>query len=135
MQEHENIQLVNRIYRNFLEGNFDAVLEDFAEDIDWDSRLNWPGGPSERPYEGRRSGRHDVGAAFKELAAAVRYEEAMAENQYVIAGNRVIVTGQDIRRDLVTGERTENRWSMVWTIEGGKVVHFRVYQDTVPLLE
>lgn len=135
MQEHENIQLVNRIYRNFLDGNFDAVLEDFAEDIDWDSRLNWPGGPSTRPYEGPRRGRNAVGAAFKELAANVRYEEAMAENQYVVAGNRVVVTGSDIRRDVVTGERTENRWSMVWTIENGKVIHFRVYQDTVPLLE
>lgn len=134
-QEQSNIDIINKIYRDFLAGDMDAVLAAFADDIDWNSRFNWPGGPEELPYVGRRLGRSDVAKALDQFRAGIVYEQSTADNHYVVAGNRVIVTGQDIRRVLATGERTENRWSMVWTIEDGKVVHFRVYQDTVPLLE
>jgi hypothetical protein len=136
MVENPNIAIVQQIYRNFLAGDMDAVLDAFAEDIDWGSTFNWRGSSADdREYEGRRLGRRDVAEALEAFRASVKYEEPTADNHYVVAGNRVIVTGQDIRRVLSTGERTENRWSMVWTINDGKVVHFRVYQDTVPVLE
>lgn len=134
MQNPTNAQTVRQLYENFVVGNIGAVLDVLAEDIDWESRVNWPGGPIP-PYAGKCSGRNDVAECFRLFRETVQYEKAMASTKYTAVGDYVLVTGQDIRRDLSTGQFTENRWSMFWTFKEGKVVRLRIYQDTVEPLE
>lgn len=133
-EELDNVETVKRIYRNFLNGNIDAVLDALADDIDWSSRVNWPGGPADIPYNRPCPGRDEVAEMFSRFLDAVHYERPLGPNSYAASGNRVLVTGQDIRRDLVNGDLTENRWSMLWMFERGKVIRFRIYQDTVEVL-
>ncbi|MEO6049365.1 MAG: hypothetical protein ABIQ57_17900 [Candidatus Kapaibacterium sp.] len=133
-EERENIEIVKQIYRDFLNGDIDAVLNALADDVDWNSRVNWPGGPADIPYNRPCPGRNEVADAFSLFIDAVRYERPLGPNSYTASGNRVLVTGQDIRRDLANDELTENRWSMLWIFEQGKVIRFRMYQDTVEVL-
>jgi ketosteroid isomerase-like protein len=133
--ESENIQLVNKIYRDFLARDMRSFLEAFDQNIDWDGKINWPGGPRELPYSGKKHGREEVAEAFQQFMLTFEFERPMSPNGYVEAGNTVVVTGSDIRRLLPSGEATENRWTMIWTIENSKVTKFRMYQDTVTELE
>jgi ketosteroid isomerase-like protein len=131
-EESANIQLVNHIYRSFLARDMRSVLEALDENVDWDGRINWPGGPKERPYEGKKRGREEVAEAFQQFLLNFEFERSLSQNNYVEVGNTVVVTGSDIRTNIQTGETTENRWTMIWTLENAKVTKFRMYQDTVP---
>jgi ketosteroid isomerase-like protein len=133
--ESENIQIINQIYRDFLARDMRSVLEAFDENIDWDGTVNWPGGPRELPFTGRKQGREEVAEAFQQFLLTFEFARSMSHNTYVEVGNTVVVTGSDIRTVLPTGETTENRWTMIWTIENGKATKFRMYQDSVPELE
>lgn len=132
--ESENIQIVNSIYRAFLAGDHRAVIEALDPEIDWDGKINWPGGPRDRSYEGKKRGREEVAEALQQFMLNFEFKSTLAPNQYVEHGNTVAVTGSDTRTLLPTGETTENRWTMIWTIEHGKITKFRMYQDTVPEL-
>lgn len=134
VSEEKNIEIVNSLYRNFLQGNMEALLDTFAEDIDWNGQVNWPGGPNPLPYTGKRVKREELAKVFAQFMSTVQYQKPLAENQYVTNGDRVLVVGQDMRRVLATGEEVESRWSMLWTIQNGKVVRARIYEDTVEAL-
>jgi ketosteroid isomerase-like protein len=135
MRNNANIEIVRGIYRSFLAGRIDEVLEAFDEEIDWDGHVSWRGGPGGRSYEGKRLGREQVAGALREFIAQVRYERSAGSHKCVASGNSVLVTGSDIRRVTATGGLTENRWSMFWTLEEGKVVKFRLHQHTVDAAE
>ena len=135
MNDNGNIDIVRQIYRDFLTGDINAVLDALAEDVDWSGRVNWPGGPCVLPYEGKRRGRNAVAECFESLLNTVQYEGAAAATRYITTGNHVLAIGQDIRRIRATGELTENRWTMCWTLDGGKVIRIRIYQDTVEALD
>jgi ketosteroid isomerase-like protein len=130
-----NIEIINKIYRDFLSGDHRSVIEALHDNIDWDGKINWPGGPAARSYEGKKRGREEVAEALQQFLLNFEFRASLSENKYIESGNTVIVTGSDIRTVLPTGETTENRWTMIWTIENGKATKFRIYQDTVPELE
>ena len=134
MEKSTNADIVRKIYSDFVAGNIEAVLEVLDENVDWDSRANWPGGPP-TPYAGQRRGRNDVAECFKLFREAIQFEKALPSTSYTSVGENVLVTGRNIHRVLSTGELTENRWSMFWTFNHGKVVRLRVYMDTVEMLE
>jgi ketosteroid isomerase-like protein len=135
MRNNENLEIVRGIYRSFLAGRIDEVLAAFDEEIDWDGHVSWRGGPGGRSYEGKRFGREQVAEALREFIGHVSYERSAGSTEYVASGNSVLITGSDIRRVTATGGLTENRWSMFWTLEGGKVVKFRIHQHTVDAAE
>ena len=131
MRNNTNIEIVRDIYRNFLAGRMSQMLEAFDERIDWDGHVDWRGGPGERSYEGRHIGREQVADALRAFMEHVSYERPAGASEYVASGDSVLVTGRDIRRVVATGELTENRWSMFWTLRDGKVIKFRGHQHTV----
>jgi ketosteroid isomerase-like protein len=130
-----NIEIINKIYRDFLSGDHRSVIEAFDANIDWDGKINWRGGPLGRSYEGKKRGREEVAEALQQFLLNFEFRASLSENTYVEHGNTVVVTGSDIRTVLPTGTTTENRWTMIWTIENGKATKFRIYQDTVPEFE
>lgn len=132
--ESENIRIINKIYRDFLARDMRSVLDALDENIDWDGKINWPGGPQDLPYSGKKRGREEVAEAFQQFMLTFEFAATMSQNTYVESGDTVSVTGSDLRTILPTGETTENRWTMIWTIRNGKATKFRMYQDTVPKL-
>lgn len=135
MKDNGNIDIVRQIYCDFLTGDIRAVLEALAEDVDWNGRVNWHGGPDVLPYQGKRRGRNEVAECFESLLEIVQHERSATATRYITTGNHVLAIGHDIRRVRATGELTENRWSMCWTLDAGKVVRIRIYEDTVEMLD
>lgn len=135
MQDNTNIDIVRKIYRDFVSGDIDAVLDAMDNNVLWSGRVNWRGGPQSLPYQGTYEGRSGVAECFRSFLGTVQYERPLGDTHYFSSGNHVLATGQDIRRILATGELTEHRWSMFWTFNEGKVVRIRIYEDTVEVLE
>ncbi len=135
MRDNANTDIVRGIYRNFLAGDIAAVLNAFDPDIDWNSRVNRPGARTPLAYEGPCRGREAVARCFELFNTAVRYEATMVSARFYTSGERVLAVGHDIRRDLVTGGLTENRWSMLWRFRDGRAAHIRIYQDTIDILD
>ena len=128
-EEQRNIEIVRAIYRAYLEGDLDAVVGAMspAVRIIGVSQQRTP--PS---YTGSYDGKAQAAAAFAEFQALVQYQEPMAPVVITARGDRVLVAGSDIRTSRSDGERTENRWTMIWTLRDGLVTELRVVEDTVP---
>ena len=130
-EEQSNLDRVRSIYRGFLEGQLNEVIGQMTDDVRivGSSCSRMP--PSyARSYDGREA----VAAGFAEFLSVVQYQKPTAPVRLLAKGNRVLAIGQDVRQQLQTGELTENRWSMIWTLRDRKVTELRVVEDTVELL-
>lgn len=130
--EQRNIEIVRGIYRAFLAGDLDAVMAAMAPTV----RIIGVGTVHHRvapPYAGSYDGKAEVAAAFKVFQTTVQYQEPMAPVNLTARGDRVLAAGADLRTTLKSGERTENRWTMIWTLHDGLVNQLRVVEDTVPI--
>jgi len=133
IQESTNLEFIRGILRDFVAGNYDAVEHAFDENIDWFGEVRWLGGP-ELPFTGAATGKQEVMETFKSFLATVEYQGHLRPTSFVAQGNRVVATGLDLRMHKPTGQQTENRWTMIWTIENEKVTRFRILEDTVEKL-
>lgn len=118
-----NVELVRKLFADFAAGEIDAVFSAFAPDIEWIE----PHG-----YFTGAGGVRGVDAVGTVLAA---YPEtwgdfALVPEQYLDAGDTVVVTGTQGGTSLATGRSFHGRFCNVWTIAAGKVVRFEAFADT-----
>ena len=85
------------------------------------------------PWGGEYYGFEGVQQFFTELFRNV--ESELAVEEFVDAGERVIVIGSTRGRVIATGARFNIRAVHVWTVQGGKAVRFEPNVDTPKLLE
>jgi ketosteroid isomerase-like protein len=125
MGTQENVQLVEKAYANFKQGNIAAILEVLSEDVDW-----FIPGPTEIiPFVGRRLGPRQVGEFFAALAesqTALEFEP----REFISQGEKVIVFGYQRWNVKSTGRPYGDDWAHVFTIRNGKIAQFREYHDT-----
>jgi ketosteroid isomerase-like protein len=125
MSTRDNVELVQRMYAEFGQGNIPAVLDAVSEDVEWFI----PGPVGLIPFVGRRTGREQVGEFFATLAAtetAVEFEP----REFIAEGDQVVVLGHQRWTVKATGITYEDDWAHVLTVRDGKVVRFREYHDT-----
>ena len=119
-----NVQLVQKCYGYFGEGNIPALLNELTEDIKWVSP-----GPKTIPWAGNYGGRQAVGEFFKKLAENVDFQ-AFEPREFFAQGNRVVALGYGEMTAKKTGKKVKEDWAMTFTIKNGKVSHFREYINT-----
>ena len=124
----ENIALVKGAYEAFQRGDIDAVMKAFDPNIEWYSP-----GPAELPTAGKRRGQAEVSQFFAALDGFVEFQR-FEPKEFLAAGDKVIVLGQDTSRVKATGRVVESEWAHVHTIHNGKVARFHEYSDTSPLV-
>lgn len=135
MDESLNTRIVKNIYADFARKDIKAILDVLDEKIDWTVKVNWPGGPRPVPYEGRYTGREEVATCFARLLETIEPQELANPTSLVVQGAHVMASGEDLRRVRSTGTMIENRWSMLFTMRGGKVVRFYLYEDTIERMD
>ena len=124
MSEQQNIELVKRGYEAFGRGDIPALLDLFADDIEWNSP-----GPPDLPTAGRRRGRQQVSEFF--LAVDQVFEIQQFEpTTFVAQGDVVVVLGTDTARIKATGKVITDDWAHVFTVRNGKVARMQEYIDT-----
>jgi uncharacterized protein len=124
MNEQENTRLVQQAYKKIQTGDIQAVLNSFAEDVQW--QLPEMGNV---PFAGTWRGREGVSQFFNkvfEVQDVVEFEP----QEYVAQGDKVVVLGRFLMRTKTTGGEFRSDWAHVWTVEGDKVTRFNEYVDT-----
>ena len=122
MSEQENLQIVQEGYAAFGRGDIAALLETYADNIDW----AMPGPPDLIPYAGQRRGREQV-AQFYSTFPATEEVEQMDLQDFISQGDKVLVFGHYRGRVKSTGRSYTKDFIHVVTMRDGKVTKFREY--------
>ena len=129
MSEQENVRVVQTLFERFGSGDVPGILGLLSEDVDWHIR-----GPEAVPYFGPRRGHDGVLDFFGKVATSVEFESLQPE-EFVPAGDKVLVIGGERGRVRATGKNFDNPWIMVFTLRDGKITRFRSYEDTAAVAE
>jgi hypothetical protein len=106
-------------------GTLDAILDLFAEDVDWDI----PGDLETVSWIGVRRDREDVAAFFRELAE--RIEPRGAKVRRILADDETAVVLGDLESVVrATGKLIRSPFVYDLTVQGGKIVRYRMLEDS-----
>ncbi len=132
MNEHENVEVVQRHFAAFAQGDLKAALDVFADEVDFQSPVTRTA-PQEISWARSRHSREELAAFFKELGEKMEIER-METLAFTAQGDRVIVEGRNRGTVRSTGRTYEHEWVMVFTLRAGKIVRCRHYYDTADLV-
>lgn len=124
MSEQQNVEIVKRGYEAFGRGDIQALLDLFADDIEWTSP-----GPPELPTAGTRRGRQQVAEFFQVIDQVFEIQQ-FEPTAFVAQGDLVVALGTDTARIKATGKVVTEDWAHAFTVRGGKIVKMREYIDT-----
>ena len=125
MNEQENTQVVQQLYAAFGRGDMPAVLATLGDEVEWQS----PGPPAEIPWAATLRGRDQVAGWFARVREVAEFEQFMLQG-LCAGGDTVMTQVRERFRIRATGRTVENDMAHVFTLRGGKIVHFREYYDT-----
>jgi uncharacterized protein len=127
--EEANVRRVQRMYAAVLAGNFDALLDAFAEDVELEII-----GPSAILISGRWHGREEAGIALRKNFS--HFEDQRPEVLTVVAqGETVVISAHETGRFRATGRPYDIHWVQFFTFRAGQMIRFREVADTEALLD
>jgi uncharacterized protein len=119
-----SVDIVRRSYDAFARDDLDGVMADMDEAIEWHQAQGLPHGGF---YRGLGQVREHVFAPLLEHW----WEEFSAEpEEFVAAGEMVVVLGRYRGVAKRTGRRLDVPYLHLWTLRDGKAVRFRQFLDT-----
>ena len=130
--EEKNLQVVQQHFMAFGQGNIQAVLDTFAENVDFQSPVT-RNAPAEISWARPRHSREEIAAFFKELSEKIQIER-METLEFIAQGDHVVVEGRNHGAVKSTGRMYEHDWVMVFTLREGKIIRSRRYYDTADIV-
>ena len=124
MSEQENLHIVQRIYRAIVEGDIPTRLSLVTDDFD----LTFFGSEKIR-WAGRWRGKDGLGRFLGTIAEALEFQ-VFSPDEFIAAGNNVVVLGHERCRVRATGKVVDASWAHVWTVRGGLICRHLEYSDT-----
>ena len=125
MSVEKNVETIRKVYAAYARGDLAAVLDAFADDIQWIT-------PGTTALAGERTGKEEVAGFFRTMEE--QWEMlAFEPGEYVASGERVVALGRYEVRSRRTDCTAASHWAMVWTIRNGKVTQLQEYTDTANL--
>ena len=124
MTTEENTEIVKRAYAAFKNGDMDALMRTYADDISWEFY-----GPSTIPTAGMRKGLAGVREFFAAVDSAMA-AQSFEPREFIAQGDQVVVLGDYSWKVKAPGRTFSSNWAHVATLKDGKVVRFREYTDT-----
>jgi ketosteroid isomerase-like protein len=122
----ENVRLVKGIYKALATGDVPAVVAALSPEIEWNEAENFPYSDG-NPYRGPDA---VLGGVFGRIGS--EWDGfAVEPEQFLDAGDTVIMTGRYRGTWRGTGEAMNPQVAHVWTVGGGKVVRFQQLVDTL----
>ena len=114
-----NVELVRTIYDRFRAGDTEGALAFHAPDVEIHDRPEIPDPRVYRGHEGVLSALSASRATFERLD--------MVPEEFVDAGDRVIVVFRFVGKGRESGVPIDERLAHVWTIRDGKAVRLDVH--------
>jgi ketosteroid isomerase-like protein len=118
----DNIALVRGLYEEFAQGNVDAVLAGFADDIEWVE-------PDGMPYETAHSPQEVAENVFARVTSDVEGFSVNPEEFYA-DGDGVVTLGHYGGTSNSSGKPLDLAFTHAWTVRDGKISRFREFVDT-----
>ncbi len=118
------VEIVQRSYEAFARKDLDGVMGDMAPDIRWEQAQGLPHGGV---YHGLDEVRRNI---FEPLDAEWWAEFSADPDEFLDAGDDVVVLGRYRGLAKGTGRRLDVPFVHVWTLREGRAVRFRQFLDT-----
>jgi hypothetical protein len=118
------VDIVRRSYEAFERGDLDGVLADMHPEIEWHQAQGLPHGGY---YRGIDEVRRNI---FDPLDEEWWDEFSAVPDEFLDAGDHVVVLGRYRGVAKVTGRALDVPFVHVWTLAEGKAVRFRQFLDT-----
>jgi len=131
-REQENLKVVRAMFAAFDEGNIQAGLNIYSENVDFQSPVTRTN-PPEITWAKPRHSRGEVADYFKELFEKVQ-PERLETIWFTAQDDRVVVEGKNRGTVKSTGRSYEHDWVMIFTVQDGEIVRFRHYYDTADIV-
>jgi uncharacterized protein len=126
MSEQGNLEIVQRGYKAFAEGDLSTLLKLLADDVEWNFPPTYVGIPwTQHPWRGRDG----VLQAMKMLAEFLEFQ-IFQPDEFIVGTDRIVVLGHERCRVKATGRIVEAKWAQVFTLRDGKISRYREYSDT-----
>ena len=122
----ENVDLVRAIYDAFGAGDIEGVVSRMSPDMVWNEAENFPYA-DHNPYTGPEA---ILTGVFGRFGADWDGFAAVPE-EFLDAGDAVVVLGRYGGTYKATGESTNAQFAHVWRVDGGRAVQFQQYTDTL----
>lgn len=129
MSAEESKRVVQSVFEAFGRGDVPALLALVDDGAEWVAP-----GPANVPYFGERRGREGAAEFFRHLGSEVEFE-SFEPGAFIAEGDRVVVLGRERGRVRRTGKTFDNDWALLFTVRGGKVAGFRIYENTAAIAE
>jgi ketosteroid isomerase-like protein len=129
MANDDNLELIQRIYSAYAQGDSQFILDRVTDDVDWINE-----GPDSIPYAGRFKGPKEVQRFFEALGTTVDNGRVTPED-WIVQGDKVVSTGRFTATVKATGRRIDVPIAHVFTVRNGKVVRWVGYADTARVAE
>src|ERR1041385_8228877 len=117
----ETISTLRAAYAAFNRGNLDAAVESLDASIEWSEPAEFPGGGT---YHGR-----DAAKRYLTQSRAAWAEVISEPEQFIPAGNRIVVFVHARVRPHNGSEWQEVRLADVYTFRDGRAVEMRAFTD------
>ena len=126
MSEQENLEIVQRGYKAFAEGDLPTLLKLLADDVEWNFPPTYVGIPwTQHPWRGRDG----VQQAMKMLTEFLEFQ-VFQPDEFIAGHDSVVVLGHERCRVKATGRLVEAKWVQIFTLRDGRISRYRENSDT-----
>ena len=124
MSDPTNVDVVQRFYGAFGQGDIPATLDLLADDVEWTFQA-----PTVIPFAGTRRGREGVVEFFSLVGETLEFQQ-FEPREFVRQGDTVVVVGYERNLIKPTGRTFEQEWAHVYTLRDGKIAKHQGFENT-----
>jgi uncharacterized protein len=128
MEEARNTQVVQEAYAAFGQGDIQALLSKFADDILW---MGVYGAGSHVPTAGERRGKAAVAEFFKQVAENVDFSR-FEPKEFIATGDKVVALGHYTAKTPMK-KSFDSDFAMVFTLRNGQVTRFQEFCNSAAI--
>ena len=121
---------LQEFFTRFGAGDGDALLDLFAEDVDW----NVPGSPTV-PWTGRRSTKAQLADFFAAAAANVERTESFDVEQVLVEGDHAVALGSFVHVIRGTGKAFRSDFALHIEVADGRIRLYHMFEDALAAAE
>ncbi len=129
-QRQASLETVDAFFAAFGSGDQTALLNLFADEVDF--RIN---GAPNVPWSGKRAGREEIAEVFNLFGQHLTGPDFFEVSGRIADGHDVVIFASCGFGVLSTGKKFANSYALRFTVVGGQIVRYHMYEDSYAISE